>query len=79
MPFLLRRLAIAGAALCAPVFLFILWYGITSIRHDFGMAAFLACCVGGMIALLSFASLVDTQAERLHRQWLDQHGQRRPE
>jgi hypothetical protein len=76
---LLVRLAIVGALLCGPGFLFVLWSGLSAIRADFGSLAFALACVACVVTIMGVAGLGDMQAERLHQRWLDQHGMPPPE
>jgi hypothetical protein len=70
----MRNFVIAGLVVSAPISLLIVWFGLHSIRESFGVIAHTVACIGGMATLLSFAFLVDMQAERRLRQWLAQHG-----
>lgn len=75
----MRKVLAFGVMLCAPILLFVVWYGLHAIRADFGLSGMAIAGIGSIIGLGSFAFLVDSQAERLHQQWLDQHGLRRLE
>lgn len=75
----MRNLAIAGVAISAPISLLVVWFGLQHIRETFGPLAHTFACLGGMGTLISFAFLVDMQAERRLQHWLDQRGLQRPE
>lgn len=63
-----------GIAMCAPITLFVLWSGVSAIRADYGIVAFVVACAAGAVTALGLAWLADTQAERLRLRPSDRPG-----